>query len=213
MNLEAKEIKLYEQYRRNEPVKEYFSFLRDYIQEKYFDMYYIKINEKYQAAKYVKELNIKTGISAYLYFYALNILGVHAPYINAAYYTYDVGLKYDSGYTYDSGSIGERVSLTVFKKILAFVYNWGIEDWNVITLSQLIANFCEIDFVSINDIKVDYSQDRFNTFVVSVPKTNYSEILQTLFRMSADNTNVMAVNVFNFPVGMKVELVLYEETP
>lgn len=205
MNVELPEIPLWQQYKSSRPIVQYWIFFKEYIQKKYIDNFY----SDGELGIWLKQLSINNNRTEFLYYYVFNILGQLPPYIITDLVTYDSGFDYDKDLKYDSSSKGEKVSMIIFQKILKFVYNWNFKQWNIVTLVKLVAEFCNIPVKDINSIAIDYSETRFNTFILKVPDNDYSHVLQILFRQTADMSDVMDNNVFNLPVGMKIEIELY----
>lgn len=210
----AYKLELWQQYRSSEGCAKYFEFFRDYLQANYFDKLYT-VNEEtgeFELAPDLWNLSIDNKNTDYLYFYALNVFGEIPPYVSMNYTVYDDILNlYDTTLRYDSGAEGTRVSIQIFRKILKFNYNLANEHWNLLTLVRLVAEFIDVSSHKIHEISVEYSEQRFNTFMMTVPDNQYSRVLRVLIRLDANITDAMQKRIFNLPLGMRLDIQFYND--
>lgn len=209
----AYKLELWQQYRSSEACAKFFEFFRDYLQENYFDKLYTQNEDgTFSLAPDLWNLSIDNKRTEYIYFYALHILGEIPPYVSLSYTVYDDILNlYDTNLRYDSGAEGTRVSIDIFRKILKFNYNIQNEHWNLLTLLKLVAEFIDVPVSKIKDIQIEYSEHRFNTFTITVPKNEYSQALRTIIRLDANVSDAMQKRIFTLPLGMRLDFQFYEE--
>ncbi len=196
----ATKLKLLEQYKSSEPVKQYFEFIQSYLQSKYFEPFYkLSDDNEWQLGYATKNLSIANAYTNYLYFYAKARYGLDPLYQVTDVARYDTGLTYDSGQTYDTEYVTSPVTFDVFKKYITFIYTRKYDVVNTITLSKRIAEFIDVDFT---EIEINYSYDSYGKKEISIliPDGFYSDILISLISFYKYR--------FNLPFGYTTTIAL-----
>lgn len=165
VDLKVKPQYLYQQYRSEQWLLDFFKLLDDYKQENY----YSRITE------FIEARDILHSNSDYLTFYTKYLLGIDKPLGSASianYYdtgdTYDESgesqkpLQYDDSAIYD-GTITQAQYITY----LRFIFNYSYEICNLDYICNFVAAWCKIP---IDSIKVQYFKNS-SRIMISLPLT------------------------------------------
>lgn len=182
------EIKLYQQYQKNDPAVNFFRWVRDYWQVKYFD---------YVLNTIVPQLTSCDADTEYLQFFARYWYGILRPVDVTGVHRYDDPAIHwdDSQYDYraDAGVIG----IDSFKAMLDFILDWTEHDWNVPLVFKWIEGFTGL---SGDQITVEQDSTRPDVFLVGMPNTEKT----ALFTSLVQNYRAM----WNLPYGITFEITL-----
>ena len=207
MKKELSKIYLWEQYKRNDALVDFFDFLRDYLNDNYKDLFYKSIkNENGQvvdieAGELLKEFSINEATSDYVAFYLKSIYNIMRPHYLVDRIYWDNRLQWDAYFKYDEGGTAEIVPIYLLKKIFTFIYNVNFLFWNVPNLAQMVADFIEVPLSSIKVYRQKTTiASNQKVYIVEVPLNKYSNDLRIVY-----NTYQ---NIFNLPIGVKLDLYL-----
>lgn len=197
MNIDLSNITVWEQYKKSDIVKDYFSYLKYYFEKTYRDLFYKRDSQgNIELGDYLKDFSIYSAVSEYVSFYIENIYGFIKPqYVSAVFY--DSGLRYDTGYKYDSSGQVEDIPISIFVKLFTFIYNLEYDVLSIPSLAQLIADFCDID---VNEIEFKVDTTVINSLEIYVPSNLLSEAFKTLYDGYKD--------IFNLPLGFSMKIFL-----
>lgn len=197
MNIDLDKIRVWEQYKRSDIVKQYFKLLKEYIDENYKQLFYRYDSEgNIVIGDYMKELTITDSVSEYLYYYIENIYGLIRPtFVSSVFY--DSGLLYDVGFKYDSTGDTEPITLDILRKLFKFIYGLQYDHFSLPILVEMLADFCECPPTQ---IRVEKDPDVLLSYTVYIPPTPYALSFYNLYGGYRQ--------IFNLPLGVSLELVL-----
>lgn len=182
------EVKLYQQYRKNDPALNFFAWIRDYWQSKYFDYIWNTI---------VPQLSTCNATSEYIQFFAYYWYGIIRPVDVTGVHRYDdPDIKWnDSQYDYraDAGLISKED----FKNMIDFILDWTSGDWNIPTLFRMVNGFTGI---AGKDISIQQDSTRPDVFLIVIPNTAKASLFSSLV------LNYKAK--WNLPAGINIEITL-----
>lgn len=159
---------VYQQYRSEQWLIDFFSFLDEYIQVNYYD----KIDS------YIEARDILHSNSDYLAFYTRYLLGIYKPLGSASISNY-----YDIGYVYDKGEPDVDSSVPSSESNLIYddaaLYDGTISQDQFITYLRFVCNYeydiCNLDYVcnfvaawcgiKIEQIKIELGDKSVNELV------------------------------------------------
>ena len=180
------EIKLYQQYRKNDPAVNFFQWIQTYWQAKYYD---------YILNTIVPQLSSCGATSEYIQFFALYWYGIIRPVdISAASRYDDTVTTYDESY-YDYIATAGLITREDFKKLIAFIIDWTSSEWNIATLFRMVMGFTGLAGVDISITQEDNDLDSFDIVVPVTPKS-------TLFKSLVDNYK----RVWQLPFGIDLQV-------
>ena len=182
------EIRLWQQYRQNEPMVNYFNFLQSYWQGKYFD----KLQGVYDVA-----LSAMDTTTEYIQFYAKYILGIERPIDITASSRYDSGYKYDKGVPYDYSVNAGVIKAADFQRMLFCIINWTQHSWNLEFLYWMVHTFTLLNY---SDIAIIQSGTDYDTFNITLPTTDTVKLFKSLLQNYT--------NYWNIPMGIKLNIIL-----
>lgn len=190
---ELSHIPVWEQYKANEGIKEYFKFFGKYINDNYKNLFYV--NEK-ELGYLTKEFTILQSESDFLVFYLKSIFNIQRPHYLVDKQFWDTDLFYDSYFKYDTDGTAELVPIYLLKKIWWWIYNIKYTVFSIPSLAMMIAEFCE---VSVHEVDIEQHKTRLKDFIVKLPYNRYSKDFRIVYNTYR--------NIFNLPIGCS--LVVY----
>lgn len=147
---------VYQQYRSEQWLLDFFSFLDEYIQKNYYDT----------LDSYINARDILHSNSEYLTFYTRYLLGLYRPLGSASISNYfDIGYLYDKGgkdlpqdnLIYDDAAVYDgTISQAQYLTYLRFVCNYDYEICNIDYVCNFVAQWCGIN---ISDIKIELGDE------------------------------------------------------
>lgn len=182
------EIKLYQQYRKNDPAVNFFAWLRDYWQAKYWDYIWNEI---------VPQLSSCNATTEYIQFFATYWYGIIRPVDVTSVLRYDSGLNYDEGNVYDYRADAGVIAREQFKALIDFVLDWTEHDWNIPLLFKMIRGFTGLQGA---DITIEQDSTRPDVFMIGLPDSNITALFKSIV--------VNYASVWNLPLGITLEITL-----
>lgn len=181
-------FRLWEQYKKSEPVKNYFNFLTDYFQSKYFDNAF---------TTYATALGIYNSTTEYLEFFAKYFAGINRPVDITTNPQWNYGYLYNNSNLWSYSEAAGFISIESFRLLLLCILNWTNHDWNIEYFYKIINLFCGTDFYDIDIVQDDTDLD---LFTITVPSTDGT----TLFKSLVENYT----DLWNFPLGISLTIEL-----
>lgn len=181
------EIPVWEQYKKNDGIVEYFKFFRQYINDTYKDLFYKNENELGYLSK---EYSINQAQSDYLVFYLKSIFNISRPHYLVNKQFWDTDIMFDSFFQYDVGGTAELVPIYLLKKIWWWIYNLKYEYFTIPNLARMLAEFCEL---KVEEVQIEPHPDRIKEFIVRLPFNRYSRDFRIVYNTYR--------NIFNLPIG------------
>lgn len=187
LNTTCPDMVLWEQYKKNQVLQNYFNWVSECFQTTYFN--YINNN--------IKELGAFQSTTEYLEYFSLYWYGIIRPKDITSSSLYDIGLQYDNGVLYDTLNLAGSIEIGAFRRFLLVILNRTYGNWNTVTYYRMTADFCQIP---ITDVIVTYDEVNLHAINISVPNNKTS----LLFKSLLDNY----YETWNFPVGKQVTITL-----
>ena len=181
-------IKLWQQYRKNDPAVNFFAWLRDYWQDKYFD---------YVMDEIVPQLSSCNADTEYIQFLATYWYGIVRPVDVTSVLRYDTTLNYDEGAIYDYRADAGVIAREQFKNMIDFILDWTEHDWNIPLLYKMIMGFTG---VAGEDITIEQDSTRPDVFLISLPNNNLTLLFRSLI--------INYASVWNLPFGITLEITI-----
>lgn len=181
-------INLWQQYRKNQVIVDYFTFLQSYIQMKYYN---------FLMTSCVPALSIINSFNDYVQYYALNILDIPIPVSISLGTKYDIGQQWDVGNIYDQTVGAVQISVPQFKAMLAMIFNWSTSNWDIPTLFKITSTFTGLNYSQINIVQDGSNADLFTITMTTNANTT---LFKTLFLYYAP--------LLNLPFGISFNIVL-----
>ena len=206
MKKELSKIYLWEQYKRNDALVDFFDFLRDYLNDNYKDLFYKSIkNENGQvvdieAGELLKEFSINEAESDYVAFYLKAIYNIMRPHYLVDRQFWDSRLKWDAFYNWDEGGEAMLVPIYLLKKLFTWMYNVKYLFWNIPNLAGMLSDFIEEPISKIKIYKNQTDVSNQKVYTVELPLNRYSNDFRIVY-----NTYQ---NIFNLPIGVKLDIIL-----
>lgn len=207
MKNELDKIYLWEQYKRNDGLVDFFNFLRDYLNDNYKDLFFKSIKDAngrvigVETGDLLKEFTINSAESDYLAFYLKNIYDIKRPHYLVDRQFWDNRLKWDAYYKWDEGGTAELVPIYLLRKLFTWMYNIKYLYWNIPNLAGMLADFIE---EPVHKIKIYKSQSgdiaNQKVYTCEMPLNRYSNDFRVVY-----NTYQ---NIFNLPIGVKLDVLL-----
>lgn len=185
---ECPEFILWEQYKKSEPIKNYFSFLTDYFQTNYFDNAF---------TVYAKALGIYNSNTEFLQFFSKYFCGINRPVDITNNPQWNYGYLYNNDNLWSYVESSGFISITAFRLLLLCILDWTEHDWNIEFLYKIINLFCGTGF---NDILIEQDTTDLNLFTITIPSTDDT----VLFKSLLENYK----SLWNFPAGISFEIIL-----
>lgn len=161
-------IRLWNQYKKNAAVVNYFDWLQTYYQAKFFD---------YLETTAMPALSISGATGDYLFFYGTNILGIGYKPINITSETlYDSGFNYDAGNLYDI-IVGYLVTWGQLQTIMKWIFDWSQNNWTIPALYNLISKFTGLAY---SDIAIVQDNNNLDLFTITMPTTTLSSLFRNM---------------------------------
>lgn len=164
-DLQVKPQYLYQQYRSEQWLLDFFRLLDDYKQENYYN----------RITEFIEARDILHSNSDYLTFYTKYLLGIDKPLGSASIANY-----YDTGDTYDESGESKKplvyddsaiydgtITQAQYITYLRFIFNYGYEICNLDYLCNFVATWCKIP---IDSIRVQYFKNS-SRIMITLPLT------------------------------------------
>lgn len=178
------EIKLYQQYRKNDAAVNFFRWIREYWQAKYYD---------YLMNTVIPQLSSCSATSQYLRFFARYWYGIIWPVDVTESSRYDDTItQYDVSY-YDYIVTAGLIAREDFQKLIAFILDWTSDTWSIPTLFRMTMGFTGLAGTDIDITQDDDELDRFYIIIPSNPKT-------IIFKSLVDNYKL----TWQLPFGIDI---------
>jgi hypothetical protein len=184
----APKINLWQQYKKNDVILNFFKFLKTYWQTKYFD---------YLNNTLIPNLSVYNATSKYLYFFALNIFNIQVPIKIEGGTKYDFGLPYDSGYSQDTITGSVPVTFAEFKTILFFILDWSRPNWDIPTLFYLISKFTGLNW---DDILIEQDSTNLDLITITLPSNSSTLLFELMMNYYKD--------IFGLPFAVSFVIIL-----
>ena len=104
---------------------------------------------------------------------------------------------YDSSNEYDYRADSGPISITNFKKIICFILNWTMHDWNIPALYRMI-----MDFTGLAGSAITISQDSTELDTINVGMVSNGQTI--LFKSIVENYTF----VWGIPLGITLNITL-----
>lgn len=188
INNNCPDIRLWQQYYRNEIIVNFFIFLKNYFQTIYFDF----LEDQCMPA-----LSIINAFNDYLQYYALSILNILIPVNITSGTKYDSGFKYDSGVKYDESGGTKPITLAQFQSLLMWAFDWSRPNWDIPTLYYLIGNITGLTYDQIDIEQDDTNLDLFHFTLTDTSQTEFFMSMLLYYQ-----------NLLNLPFGIYFDITL-----
>ena len=210
MKQELSKIYLWEQYKRNDGLVEFFNFFRDYLNDNYKDLFYKSIKNSnnqitdIEAGKLLKEFSIAEAETDYLAYYLKNVYNIPRPHYLVDKTYWDNRLYYDSYWKFDEGGTAELVPIYLLKKLFTWMYNVEHLVWNIPNIAKMFSDFIEepLQSIKVYRLKSSITQAQ-KVFTVELPLNRYSNDFRIVYNTYR--------NIFNLPIGVELDLYLKKQ--
>lgn len=185
---ECPEFILWEQYKKSEPVKNFFKFLSEYFQSKYFDKVF---------TQYAQALGIYNSTTEFLEFFAKYFCGINRPVDITNNPQWNYGYLYNNNNLWSYSEAAGFISIEKFRLLLLCVLDWTEHGWNIEFFYKIINLFCGTEF---EDILIEQDDTDLDLFNITIPSTDDSVLFKSLVENYTD--------LWNFPAGISLTITL-----
>lgn len=184
----APEIRLWQQYKKNDIIFNFFNYLRTYWQTQYFD---------YLNNTIIPNLSVYNTNCNYLYYFSESIFNIKPPIKISSGFKYDIGQKYDNGLTYDAITGTVPVSYSEFKTILEFILDWSKPNWDIPSLFYLISKFTGLTW---DNILIEQDSTNLDLITITLPSSFSTSLFELMVNYYRD--------IFGLPFGVNFVVTL-----